>query len=413
MLSGHPGRHSAPDPDSGLLLLEYLVGRSNMPNSIVYAVPFFYVGLVAELLVCWKLRKSTFNFSDSMTSMGLGLIGQIVNVFVKAVTVGIYAAAYKYLAVWHLPAEKWWTWAAAILLYDFFYYWNHRLDHEVNALWASHVVHHSSEEFNYSTAMRQTSTGFITGWLFYIPMAIMGIPVTVFAISAALNLFYQFWIHTKCIGQLGWFDRWFASPSNHRVHHGQNDYCVDKNYGGILMLWDRMFGTFTTERPEEEEKIVFGIHGQLKSFNPIWANLHKYHDLYMDAKVATNWKDRLLVWFKPPGWRPANADVARPKPAYSLDKFNIYRPKIKSSVKIYCLVQALLVFVVGSWFIGFSAQIPVALRVELAVFIVASIWVVSNTLENRPNNFRYQLLWLASLVPCVLIGLTQLHPHWA
>src|SRR5262249_20160569 len=151
---------------------------------------------------------------------------------------------YEHFRLIEPPADQPWVWLAALIAYDFFYYWLHRFNHEVNLLWASHVVHHSSEEFNLTTALRQPATGVLFNWIFYLPLAVLGVPVAMFLIIGAIDLLYQFWIHTIEVGSLGWFDRVFASPSNHRVHHGQSAYCIDKNYGGILIIWDRLFGSF-------------------------------------------------------------------------------------------------------------------------------------------------------------------------
>jgi alkylglycerol monooxygenase len=143
-------------------------------------------------------------------------------------------------------------------MYDFFYYWKHRANHEVRIMWAGHITHHNSEFFNLSTALRQSSTTFFFDWIFYLPMAVVGVPPAMFVGVALIDLLYQYWVHTELVGKLGWFDRVFVSPSNHRVHHGQNDYCLDKNYGGILILWDRLFGTFEDER---DEPISYGEIG--------------------------------------------------------------------------------------------------------------------------------------------------------
>ena len=172
------------------------------------------------------------------------------------------------------PRDAWWAWALAIVFYDFCYYWNHRLGHESAMFWASHVVHHQSQRYNLSTALRQSSSGVLLGWVFYVPMAIAGVPPEMFAVAAVVDLLYQYWIHTELIGKLGWFDRWFASPSNHRVHHAVNDRYIDRNYGGIFMLWDRLFGTFV----EESETCTYGTRAPLNSWDPLWANLEVYAD---------------------------------------------------------------------------------------------------------------------------------------
>lgn len=377
-----------------------------MPNMIVYAVPAFLVLLLVELLWSVWRRRQTFALSDSLSSASLGLSGQVINLFVRALNFGVYLLAYQYLALFDLSTSHWWVWAIGLLGYDFCYYWHHRMGHEVNLVWASHVVHHSSEEFNYSTALRQTSTGFLTNWFFYWPLALIGIPPTVFIVAGAVILGYQFWIHTRHIGRLGWFDYCFASPSNHRVHHGQNEYCVDRNYGGVLMLWDHLFGTFAKERPESEEPIIYGIHGQLKTFDPLKANFHKYRDLLADARLADNWKDRIRVWFARPGWRPAAAQRLDPKPPHDISAFRLYRPRISAATAFYCLLQMLLLMVLGMGFLAFAYQLPLAGKILGAVWLIASLWVLGRSLENAPGNGRWQLLWLGSLaIPAALAHL--------
>ena len=178
-------------------------------------------------------------------------------------------------------------WIGALLAYDFCYYWLHRAGHRVAVLWAAHVVHHQSEDYNLSTALRQTSSGFLFGWIFYLPLAVAGVPPLVFGTVALIDLLYQFWVHTQQVGKLGWFDRWFCSPSNHRVHHAVNERYLDKNYGGILIVWDRLFGTFAEE--DDAEPCVYGTRAPLRSWNPVWANLQVYRDLWLDS-----WRARVL-----------------------------------------------------------------------------------------------------------------------
>jgi hypothetical protein len=198
-----------------------------------------------------------------------------------------------------------------LLLYDLCYYWLHRAGHEVAIFWAAHVVHHQSQEYNLSTALRQTASGGLLGWIFYLPLALLGVPPLLFGIVALVDLLYQFWVHTEHVGKLGWFDRVFCSPSNHRVHHAVNEGYVDRNYGGILVVWDRMFGTFQ----EEHEPCVYGTRAPLNSWDPLWANLEVYAGLAATAWRTPRWRDKLALWFKPPGWEPAGA---WPKPGFDI-----------------------------------------------------------------------------------------------
>jgi alkylglycerol monooxygenase len=217
--------------------------------------------------------------------------------------VGIYTAAYSTVAIG--PGSEFWMtwygWLIALVFYDLCYYWLHRAGHESAIFWAAHVVHHQSQDYNLSTALRQTSSGALLGWIFYVPMAVAGVPPLIFGIVALIDLLYQFWVHTEHVPRLGWFDRWFCSPSNHRVHHAVNDRYLDKNYGGILIIWDRIFGTFAPEtfRPH------YGLTKPVDTFN-IWKlETHEYVSIARDVRSATGWRDKLGYIFGPPGWQPA------------------------------------------------------------------------------------------------------------
>jgi len=271
-------------------------------NPILYAIPVFILTMLLELLVAWRRGVKAYDLADSITSLQLGVLSQVSGLFMKLLALGIYTAVYLKIAPFHWPSNRIVAWLTALIFYDLCYYWNHRLNHEVGVLWASHVVHHSSEYYNLSTALRQTSTGLLFGWIFYLPMALLGVPPLMFVAVGLIDLLYQYWVHTELVGKLGWFDRVFVSPSNHRVHHGQNDYCIDRNYGGILIIWDRIFGTFVEER--DGEPICYGIRKPLHSFNPVWGNLHHYADMWGEMRRAKTWRAKLDAWIAPPGgWR--------------------------------------------------------------------------------------------------------------
>src|SRR5512145_1266345 len=273
-----------------------------MGKAIALATPVFFLLIALEL---WVARRrglaGAYRLNDAVNSLSLSVMSQVVNLFVRVLTIGVYAWVFQHVALGTWPLDAWWAWLLAIVFYDFCYYWNHRLGHESAVFWAAHVVHHQSQCYNLSTALRQTSSGALLGWIFYLPMAVAGVPPEMFAVAAIVDLLYQYWIHTELVGKLGPFDRWFASPSNHRVHHAVNDRYVDRNYGGILMVWDRMFGTYEPE--DDAEPCVYGTRAPLRSWNPLWANLQVYASLARDSWHASSWADKLRVWFKPPGWR--------------------------------------------------------------------------------------------------------------
>ena len=253
-------------------------------------------------------------------------ISEVTKVLTMLLRVGIYTAVYHAAAMGPGPEfwTSWYGWLLALVFYDFCYYWLHRGGHEVAVLWAAHVVHHQSEDYNLSTALRQTSSGALLGWVFYVPMAVAGVPPLVFAVVGLIDLLYQFWIHTEHVPKLGWFDRVFASPSNHRVHHAVNDRYLDKNYGGILIVWDRLFGSFK----EEDETCVYGTRSPLRSWDPLWANGEVYWGLLKDSWHTRRWADKLRVWFKPPGWRPADVAARFPKPPFDAAALQRFDPPL-------------------------------------------------------------------------------------
>jgi len=240
-----------------------------------------------------------------------------------------------------MDASHWFTWVLAMVLYDFCYYWLHRLGHERTILWAAHVAHHQSEDYNLGTALRQTSTGFLLSWVFYIPMYVLGIPAEVVVTAGALNLIYQFWVHTQHIPRLGWYEWIFVTPSNHRVHHGQNDVYMDRNYAGIFILWDRLFGTYQDEL--DDEPVVYGIRGALRSWSPWKALTHIYVEMILDSRHARNWGDKLRVWTSRTGWRPAVVEARYPREKTDLSQFEKFDPPVPREVSWYAFVQLLCV----------------------------------------------------------------------
>jgi sterol desaturase/sphingolipid hydroxylase (fatty acid hydroxylase superfamily) len=223
---------------------------------IVLATPVFLLLIALEYAVGRARGRNTYRLNDALSSLGLGMLSQVSGgVHGALLRLGIYALCYEHLALARWPSDAVWTWVVALVFYDFCYYWFHRASHEVAVLWAAHVVHHQSEDYNLSTALRQPSTSFLLGWIFYLPMALAGVPPLVFAVVALIDLLYQYWVHTQQIGRLGWFDRWFCSPSNHRVHHAVNERYLDRNHGGIFMIWDRLFGTFIEEDDVEPVRL--------------------------------------------------------------------------------------------------------------------------------------------------------------
>ncbi len=344
-----------------------------MGKTIALATPVFFALIALELAVGRARGHSNYRLNDAVNSLSLGIMSQVVGLFTRLLAVGIYTAVYSVAALWQLPADQWWVWALAIAVYDFCYYWNHRLGHESAVFWAAHVVHHQSQEYNLSTALRQTSSGALLGWIFYLPMAVAGFPPEVFVVAAVVNLLYQYWIHTEQVGRLGWFDRWFGSPSNHRVHHAVNDRYIDRNYGGITMLWDRLFGTFV----EEDEKCVYGTRAPLESWDPLWANVEVYADLARKSWAAARWRDKLAIWFMPPGWQ------AWHKPHFDVSRVRRFDPPMSRAAQAFVFVNFVVVLVAATALLWYAAELPFAALVAAALAVLGTLWIVGAVMQGR------------------------------
>lgn len=347
---------------------------------VAYAIPFFILAILLELGYGLRRGRNTYRLNDGVSSLSLGVLSQARRFVTLGVGGYVYHLITDYFSLPLMDASHWWTWVLAMVLYDFCYYWLHRLGHERTILWAAHVAHHQSEDYNLTTALRQTSTGFLLGWIFYIPMYLLGIPAEVVVTVGAINLIYQFWVHTQHIGKLGWLEWIFVTPSNHRVHHAQNDLYLDRNYGGLFILWDRLFGTFQEER--DDEPVVFGIRGALRSWNPFWALTHVYVDMAHDSRHTARWADKLRVWVSRTGWRPA--DVARRFPRHKTDlaRFERYDPPVAALVGVYALAQLIAVIAL----LGYMrfAEPGYWWGVSLWAFILTTTVLGALWLEGRP-----------------------------
>ena len=348
---------------------------------IVLATPVFLLLIALEFAVGHARGRNTYRLNDTLASVGLGVMSQVTGVFGKLLRLGVYVLAFEHLALWRLPANAWWVWLLALLAYDFCYYWLHRAGHRVAVLWAAHAVHHQSEDYNLGTALRQTSSGFLLGWLFFLPLAVLGFPPLVEAVVGLVDLLYQFWVHTQQVGKLGWFDRWFCAPSNHRVHHAVNDRYLDKNYGGIFIIWDRLFGTYAVE--DKIEPIVYGTRAPLRNFNPLWANLQVYADLWADSWRTSTWADTLRVWFKPPGWRPADVAQRWPRPAFDLAAVRRFDPPLSRGAAVLAALLFAAVLAATSVFLWWAHRLTTKEQLLGAVLIVATLWAVGALTQPR------------------------------
>ncbi len=284
-------------------------------NYVQTFIPFFLLLMAVEWIWSARKKKDWYRTNDAISSISCGIFSQLTNIIFRSAAIFLYVYIYEKYGIYDFTAI---TWQAKILVVvglflacDICYYWFHRFAHEINFGWAGHVVHHQSEEFNLTTALRQSSTQWISSELFMLPIALLGIPIQWKLGIFGMNLIFQFFLHTRSIGKLHpWFEFVFNTPSHHRVHHGRNPKYIDRNYGGTLIIWDRMFGSFQVE----VEEPVYGIVRPLSSFNPLTAQLYYYGVLIKDTIAAPLWKDKIKVWFKHPGWRPEGLTPNEPPP---------------------------------------------------------------------------------------------------
>lgn len=381
-------------------------------NFILYAVPFFFVLMAAELIADRCRGVSNYRLADAVNSISTGVLSTTTGLLTKGVGLVTYAFALEHLTLVRLPADSVWVWVFAFVLYDFCYYWLHRMGHERNILWAAHSVHHQSEDYNLSTALRQTSTGFLLGWIFYLPMAVLGVPLLVFVSVAALNLLYQFWVHTRHIPKLGWFEWCFVTPSNHRAHHAQNALYMDRNYGGVFIIWDRMFGSFQEE--DDNEPVIFGVTTPLASWNPLWANLQFYVQLWDDARRAERVWDKIRIWFMRTGWRPADVAAKYPMSKPDLSQFRKFEVPLDSRQQWYVGLQFGVYVALGSYLLNLERSLPTAALLLGWGVVAFGLFVLGVALENRPWAGKMEVLRLASNLPLVwlapLVGLWPASP---
>ncbi len=264
---------------------------------VAYAVPFFFLTVLLERALLRGRPLRGFHTRDAVTSMTMGTVNLLVMLATKSTQVAIFFVLYEH-RLFTVPAA-WWAFPLLIVCEDFCYYWNHRAHHEVRFLWAAHVNHHSSTYYNLSTALRQSWATPFTGPVFWMPLPLLGFHPAWIVTAQSISLLYQYWIHTELIGRLGWFEKIFNTPSHHRVHHAKNGRYLDRNHGGILIIWDKLFGTFEPER----EKVVYGLTTDIDTFDPIQAFLHEWVAMFRDASRARSLRGVIGTLLAPPGWR--------------------------------------------------------------------------------------------------------------
>ncbi|MEK7433170.1 MAG: sterol desaturase family protein, partial [Cyanobacteriota bacterium] len=266
-------------------------------NYIEFAVPFFFLFIAFEIIFSLITKKKLYRLNDAITSLSCGVTEQVIESFLKTIGLAMYLYCYENFKITEINTNSIFNWIICFFIVDLAYYIFHKSSHSINFIWATHIVHHQSEEYNLSTALRQSSFQNTISAFFFLPIAVMGFSVYMFLVCYQINLIYQFFVHTKTIKKMGFIEKFMNTPSHHRVHHAKNDIYIDKNFAGVFIIWDKMFNTFE----EEIEEPTYGIVSPVKNFNPLWLNLSYWKDLIVFSIKTPKIKDKILIWFKGPG----------------------------------------------------------------------------------------------------------------
>jgi alkylglycerol monooxygenase len=343
------------------------------------AIPFFLFTVIGEWLHNYiKDRGKDFDFADSITNLNLGIGSQAIGSLTKAGLLMGYDYLSKNYAFLHLEFT-WYNFILCILLFDYIYYWAHRWGHEWNVFWGAHIVHHQSEEYNLTVALRQSWFHNFLAFPLFLPIPFLGFDTLTFAGAAGLVTIYQYWIHTKLIRNMGLFEYIFNSPSHHRVHHATNPHYLDKNYAATFILWDRLHGTFM----KEEVEPTYGITTPLKSWNPVWANVHFYVEMWEGSKRLHSIKEKVTLIFKGPEYLGRLLGQVK-----SEVETSGVEPKFRTSTPKHLMVYVILQFFLLTYFlVAYMSQLEnISLFYQLAFFflICLSTLSVGAILENKP-----------------------------
>lgn len=341
------------------------------------AIPAFIILMLLEFILGYIKGKNYYSLSDTITNLNIGIGNRVLSTLTQGAIYLLLYKIYKAYAFFDL-GNSWWVWVMCFLVYDFIFYWAHRWGHEVNFFWGAHVVHHQSEEYNLSVALRQPWFHHLISFFLFIPLPLIGINPIIIGVVSLSSTLYQFWIHTKSINKLPKpIEFLFNTPSHHRVHHAVNPKYIDKNHGAVFIIWDRIFGTFQ----EEEESPVYGITSQFKSLNPAWANFQYYVAIWQMFKNYP-FKQKVKAIFAKPGWTPdgLNPEELIQQTDLKREKFSIHIP---IGLQIYTLVQ----FAVITWglvaYIGHYSELSFFLKLFFAFLLLLSVVVSGGILEKK------------------------------
>ena len=381
---------------------------------LLIAMPFFLLLIIIEKTYGYFKGEDHAPLMDSIASITSGMTNSVKDILGLSIVIISYKWLESHLAIVHIK-DTLLIYIVSFFVIDFYGYWTHRWAHQINIFWNKHAIHHSSEEFNLSCALRQPISNFFNLFSFLLlPAALLGVPAEVIAIVLPIHLFLQFWYHTRYIHKLGWLEYIIVTPSHHRVHHAINPEYIDKNHSQIFIFWDKLFGTFQEEL--ETVPPVFGITRPAATWNPIKINFQHLDLMISDAYHAERWKDKLTIWFKPTGWRPENFEekypVAKIDNVYSFHKYQTSNSK---KLMYWSLIQMLTTLLLISFLFGNIAQIGMPNIYVYGLFIFISIYSYTELMNTNSNSFLWELLRFAIGIGFILLfrdwfGMNSIHP---
>lgn len=350
---------------------------------IALSIPIFFLLIGIELAYDFYKKLKYYRFNDSISNLSQGIGSQLTGLLMKTALFFGYKYIFENWRIFEFPNNIW-VWIILFIAVDFCYYWFHRMSHQINALWAAHIVHHQSEEYNLTVALRQSWFQSWFSWVFYLPLAFLGFEPLMFLTLSSFNTLYQFWIHTRGIKNMGFLEHILNTPSHHRVHHGSNPKYIDKNHAGTLIIWDKLFGTFQ----KEEEEVYYGITSPLASWNPVWANFHYWVELLNTAKKADNITDKVKVFIKPPGWFPANLGGFKYAPEIDVLNYKKYDSIYSSKIVPYVIFQFIIALGVGSALLFLNSKLDIFQVILVVLFTISTLVTCGALLENK-NWLKY------------------------
>ena len=364
-------------------------------NPIVLSIPIFAVLIILEVIIQWINNRKLYRLNDAVTNISCGITQQVSGIFLKLFGIGVYQLVFEHFAIWQIPTN-WYTLVILFVATDFAYYWAHRMSHEINLFWSGHVVHHQSEDYNLSVALRQSSFQVVWTFAFYLPLAVIGFNTIDFALMAALTTLYQFWIHTELIGKLGILEYILVTPSHHRVHHGRNPKYIDKNHGGTFIWWDMLFGTYQ----KEEEQPTYGVTKPVNSWNPVWANFANFEIMGHELKQIPRFADKIRYLFFKPGWYPEELGGYQPAPAIDKATYKKYDTKVSKSLNGYVLYQFLATLGFTTWFLFNQGDLELGPKAAAATLILVTTITSGGLFELK------KWVWRAETGRLALVALT-------